>query len=103
MYDNMIFIPEKRWFIVFSEGTGDNLLPEDYDAGYVDYINYDVLIAGLDAYGDPSYGQYDGGMVLLSKPYGNYSLEQIIYFVMDMAGCAECKHEICEGRVTGEW
>ncbi len=44
--------------IEISEGTGDNLLREDIEAGYKDYVNYKV-------YG--SDGSEDGGMVLYTE------------------------------------
>ena len=30
-------------FVKINEGTGDNLLYEDKQEGYIDYINYDFL------------------------------------------------------------
>lgn len=49
--------------IEFDEGTGDNLLREDIEAGYVDYVNYTVYdISDLD-----NVEEVDGGMILLEK------------------------------------
>lgn len=51
--------------IEFEEGTGDNLLHEDIEAGYVDYVNYTVYdIGDLD-----DVREVDGGMILLEKPF----------------------------------
>ena len=41
-YDSVfLFIPQSKEVICVSEGTGDNLLPEDTEKGYVDYIYYE--------------------------------------------------------------
>lgn len=55
-----------------TEGTGDNLLREDVEAGYVDYIMIDLFRINEDA--DP-----EGGMLLTKKlireyPNGLYDL-----------------------------
>ena len=39
--DLYIFIPVMKQIIRIAEGTGDNLLPEDIEEGYVDYIYYE--------------------------------------------------------------
>ncbi len=44
-----------------SEGEGVNLLVEDREAGYVDYIYYDQL--------DKDGNEIDGGLLLLKKLY----------------------------------
>ena len=45
-----LYVPEMRQIIRIAEGTGDNLLEEDMDAGYVDYIYYDQYMLDM-AYG----------------------------------------------------
>ena len=40
--DIMLYIPDGETIIIISEGTGDNLLDEDIEAGYMDYLNYEV-------------------------------------------------------------
>lgn len=62
------------------EGTGDNLLQEDIDEGYVDYINYDMFDTLQDVYDQCG----DGGMVLLTKLYTDMSVEEILQAVADM-------------------
>ena len=54
-----LYVPEMRQIIRIAEGTGDNLLEEDMDAGYVDYIYYDQYMLDIDM---PA---TDGGQVLL--------------------------------------
>ena len=64
MFDSIyIYVPETKQIIKISEGTGDNLLDEDIEAGYVDYIYYDtyVLEGGI--------RELDGGMVMLTEPF----------------------------------
>lgn len=61
-YDDLfIFVPEKKQIIRIAEGTGDNLLPEDQDQGYVDYIYYEQyeLSQGM--------AEVDGGQIMLEK------------------------------------
>lgn len=58
------------------EGTGDNLLPEDVDDGYVDYIYYDAYQTIQDIYENNNI--FDGGMILLKKLYQDMTLKQII-------------------------
>ena len=55
-------------FIRIYEGSGDNLLREDREAGYVDYINID----GLEyEYGELTecYEPVEGGMAMLTELY----------------------------------
>ena len=51
--------PDKEIFVTIYEGTGDNLLDEDIDEGYVDYWNVDVYHKGE--------GLVGGGLMLLKK------------------------------------
>ena len=39
----VVYIPDMDDLIVIEEGTGDNLLHEDIENGYLDYVNYDVF------------------------------------------------------------
>ena len=79
------------------EGTGDNLLPEDVEEGYNDYIYYDtydgeITYSMLDAY--ESGDDYrtlekmisDGRMVLLYNAYIDLTVQQICWKVLDMSG-----------------
>lgn len=82
--DIFIFIPERRQVIHISEGSGDNLLQEDIENGYVDYIYYaqHELSAGMP--------EADGGMVLLKEMLGDKyrCMEECIPDVLEMAyGC----------------
>ena len=79
--DLFLYVPEARQIVRIAEGTGDNLLGEDTDAGYVDYIYYDQYMLDADM---PDAG---GGMVLLKEMlrdrYG--CLADCIPDVLDMA------------------
>lgn len=57
MKDAVAYIPELNRILRVAEGTGGNLLPEEVDEGYVDYIYYDIY--------EPAYGfpEVDGGMI----------------------------------------
>ncbi|MCM1222194.1 MAG: hypothetical protein NC548_47765 [Lachnospiraceae bacterium] len=61
--DLYVFIPEKKQIIQISEGTGDNLLPEDITDGYVDYIYYEQYQLS------PNIENIDGGQVLLKEMF----------------------------------
>ncbi len=58
------------------EGTGDNLLNEDIEEGYVDYIYYSSY-SSLEAYKDGE-AEIDGGMILLRKYYIDFTPEEIL-------------------------
>lgn len=79
------------------EGTGDNLLEEDVEEGFTDYIYYDafdgkITYRMIDAYesGDDQCAledmESDGGMVLLYNPYINLTVQQICWKVLNMCG-----------------
>lgn len=59
--DVFVFVPEMKQIIRIAEGSGDNLLPEDEEAGYVDYIYYEQheLSNGMP--------EVDGGQILLEE------------------------------------
>lgn len=59
------YIPELDTIINCIEGTGDNLLDEDIDEGYVDY----VMITTQEHNGDYFEEDTDGGMMLLTEAF----------------------------------
>lgn len=82
MFDPIyIYVPEAKQIIKISEGSGDNLLDEDIDAGYVDYIYYEQYIM------DPHMRETDGGMVMLTELFREQftCTEDAIPNVLDMA------------------
>lgn len=61
-YDEVyVFVPSKNEIIRIAEGSGDNLLMEDIDEGYVDYIYYEQYRL------DGGIAETDGGEVLLKE------------------------------------
>lgn len=64
MVDQMLclHIPAKNGLLFIEPGTGDQLLSEDKDAGYNDYLNWSFrsLSPTLDPYEEPD----DGGLIL---------------------------------------
>lgn len=76
-----IYVPDTTQMIRITEGTGDNLLDEDMDAGYVDYIYYEQF-----EFGDVV-DEVDGGMVMLTELFREKykSTEECIPDVLDMA------------------
>lgn len=82
MFDPIyIYVPDTHQIIKISEGSGDNLLDEDIEAGYVDYIYYEQYVM------DPHMRETDGGMVMLSELFQEKfkCTEDAIPNVLDMA------------------
>lgn len=82
MYDPIyIYVPEMKQIIKIAEGSGDNLLDEDIEVGYVDYIYYDKFVM------DPHMREIDGGMVMLTELFQNKfrCTYEAIPSVLDMA------------------
>ena len=82
MFDTIyIYVPEMKQIVMVSEGSGDNLLDEDIDAGFVDYIYYDTyrMLSGIQ--------EEDGGMVMLTELFREKftCTKDAIPYVLDMA------------------
>ena len=79
--DLFIYVPEKRQIVRIAEGTGDNLLPEDTENGYVDYIYYEQYGLGIDM------PEVDGGQILLEEMLRDKyrCMADCIQDVLDMA------------------
>jgi hypothetical protein len=69
-------------FIKINEGTGDNLLAEDRENGYVDYINFSFA-----EYDGDDLVETDGGMYLLEEYYQDMfnSVEEVIKYLTESA------------------
>lgn len=61
--DLFLFVPEMRQIVRICEGTGDNLLWEDREEGYVDYIYYEQYDLDTDT------PETDGGQVMLYRMF----------------------------------
>lgn len=59
------YIPDLDTILIAQEGTGDNLLDEDIEAGYVDYVYIETQVFD----GDRFQEDCDGGMMLLTVPF----------------------------------
>lgn len=88
---------DKKTVFHVTEGDGTNLNEDDLKEGFTDYIYYDIYkgditykkIDGYVSGDDPdplANDEADGGMVLLYNPYGDLTLRQICWKVLDMAG-----------------
>lgn len=64
MVSNILIWHEQTGFIQINEGSGDNLLPEDEENGYVDYIMLDFL-----EYNGIEFVEKDGAQVMLTELY----------------------------------
>ena len=100
--DVYVWVPEQNALLRIEEGSGDNLLKEDMEEGYVDYLNYDCLssaekadspqdllmqFTGGDAIDlcDIMTNEADGGMLLYKTILreSNNSLSDLIPDVLD--------------------
>lgn len=82
MFDDIyIYVPDAREIIRIAEGDGTNLLEEDIQNGYADYIYYEQHELSVDL------PEVDGGQVMLTKPFHDCfsSMEECIPRVLDMA------------------
>lgn len=79
--DSYIFIPDMKQIIRITEGSGDNLLPEDIEEGYTDYIYYEQYELSQ------GFPEVDGGQVLLKEIFRNKynGTADSIFDVLDMA------------------
>jgi hypothetical protein len=64
-------------------GSGDNLLPEDREEGYVDYANYDIFKKHIPLDEDEASECDDGGMLMMKEPYADYTTEDIVALAED--------------------
>lgn len=65
MYTVRAYVIGEDKIVEAREGDGSNLLDEDLEAGYVDYIYYTVYdVTNLD-----NVFEDDGGMILLKEPF----------------------------------
>lgn len=59
--DVFIYVPDTQMIICIAEGDGSNLLKEDVENGYVDYIYYTIYDM------KDEFNEYDGGMIMLKE------------------------------------
>lgn len=81
-------------YIHICEGTGDNLLYEDTEQGYIDYIYYGTFESLNDVYEQNETG---GGMVLLTEYYVDLTLDDIVNRVLDMEDLLGIEYDLYEG------
>lgn len=82
MFDEIyIYVPSEQQIIRIAEGTGDNLLDEDIERGYVDYIYYEQYSREID------FPEVDGGQIMLTELFQEKykSTKECIPAVLDMA------------------
>lgn len=83
--DTILIWNEETEFIRITEGSGCNLLPEDIEEGYVDYINIDGLeYDGFDRL-DECYDAVEGGMAMLEELYQDMfkTASDVIQYLID--------------------
>lgn len=62
-----VYIPQLDTILLACEGTGDNLLDEDVEEGYVDYVYIETQEFDGWKFGDDS----DGGMMLMTEYFAD--------------------------------
>ena len=78
--DFYIYITDGGYIVRIYEGTGDNLLREDIEEGYRDYINYDVYVLAEEIMCE------DGGMVLTKTLVSEITDEDAVRLVLEEMG-----------------
>lgn len=73
------------YLAVVDEGTGDNLLDEDIDDGYIDYLNWTLYALTTDC--EPNFVEWDGGMVLSKRYVVEMTVKEVIEAVCEQIGC----------------
>ena len=82
-------------FIRIYEGSGGNLLPEDEDEGYVDYINIDGLAYEFGELVE-NYEPVEGGMAMLTKLYQEKfeSVTEVVQYLIDTGWIPDAEYVI---------
>ena len=76
-----LYVPDMQELILAVEGTGDNLLAEDEEQGYVDYIMVEMYkLDGTDV------EETDGGQIMLTKLVADMNHEEFKQAVLDFWG-----------------
>lgn len=86
---------EETGFIRIYEGTGCNLLPEDEDEGYVDYINIDGL-QYVEGEFIEQYEPVEGGMAMLTELYQEQfkSPTEVVQYLIDTEWIPDKKYTV---------
>lgn len=85
--DLFIFIPSEKQILCISEGTGGNLMDEDEDAGYVDYIDYEQYSV------EAEFPEVDGGNIMM-KEYVRDKYNQLVDCIPDVLEFAYGKRDM---------
>lgn len=91
MKSTKIYIADQEEFILAVEGTGDNLLPEDEEEGYKDYIMTTIYKA--DRY---EFEVLDSPQIMLTKLVDDMSQDEFEQAVLDYFGISKDKATILE-------
>lgn len=75
------YIADINSIVLANEGTGDNLLHEDEEEGYVDYIMTELFVIQ-----DTTIEAEDGGQIMLTKLVADMTQEEFEQAVLDYYG-----------------
>lgn len=73
-----LYVPDTQELILAVEGTGDNLLAEDEEQGYVDYIMVEMYKLE-----DTDVEEIDGGQIMLTKLVADMTHKEFKQAVLD--------------------
>lgn len=96
MTSNILIWNENIGFIRIAEGTGDNLLHEDEELGYVDYIMVDFI-----EYDGYEFTETDGIQVMLTELYQTQfsTKEEVVKFLIENDHIPEAEYTYLYGGV----
>lgn len=80
MQSEILIWSNETEFIKINEGTGDNLMREDQEEGYVDYINCDFI-----SYDGTEFVEEDGAIHLLKDLYQDifHSIPELLHYLIN--------------------
>lgn len=92
---NILIWNEDIGFVRINEGTGENLLPEDEEQGYVDYVMLSFL-----EYDGYDFEETDGVQVMLTELYQEKfkTIEEVIQYLIEMNWIPDYKYQILYGE-----
>lgn len=95
MVNNILIWNKELGFVRINEGSGENLLPEDEDQGYADYIMLSFL--NYDGY---DFEETDGAQVMLTELYQEKfkTVADVIQHLVDTNWIPDDKYQILYGE-----
>lgn len=95
MVSNILIWHKEVGFLRINEGTGDNLLPEDEEQGFVDYIMLDFI-----EYNGYDFEEGDGVQVMLTELYQEKfkTVNDVIQHLIDTNWIPDYTYQVLYGE-----